>query len=268
MTVPNPQRMSLFTRIRVSAPVNRLRYHAYRDVLLAWPRRHECNLCGWRGRHFLTYKHKHVLCPQCGSHVRQRLIAAALAVSEKVRDVRLDGISVLHVSPDYCLGLLFRPRAAEYVRADYLTADCDIHVDLTDMRNVPAERYDLLVACDVLEHIENDVAAIREIHRVLRRGGTAILTVPQFDDPAIATLEDPAIVTPEQRARVYGQPDHVRNYGVDFGERLAAAGFAVTVIDAGDFDEGYVRRHVLRPPVPIATTYGWDNRRIYFARRS
>jgi SAM-dependent methyltransferase len=255
--------MSWFTRVRVSPPVNRLRYHLYRDVLLAAPRRVACNLCGWRGRRFLSHTHKYVLCPQCGSHVRQRLIAAALEHCDRVRRlVRVEGASVLHVSPEYCLGLLFR-RAAEYVRADKWTADCDITVDMTDMRDIPAQRFDILVACDVLEHIQDDGAAIREARRVLRPGGTAILTVPQFDEDR-PTLEDPAIVSREDRERVYGQDDHLRNYGSDFGAKLESAGFRVTAVSAADFDPGVVRRHTLRPPVPLAAAYGWNDRRVYF----
>lgn len=256
--------MDWLTRVRVSPPVNRLRYHVYRDVLLTLPRRVACNICGWQGRRFLTYKHRDVLCPQCGSHVRQRLIAAALAWCEPVRRaVRVDGASVLHISPEYCLGLVFRPRASEYVRADHWTSDCDMAVDMTDMREIPSHRFDIVVACDVLEHIPDDRAAIREAHRVLRPGGTAVLTVPQFDRDE-PTLEDPAIATPEDRDRFYGQADHVRNYGRDFGARLEAAGFRVTIVGADAFDAPLVARHVLRPPVPLRASYGWDDRLIHF----
>lgn len=257
--------MSWLSRLRVSPPVNRLRYHLYRDVLLAVPRRVACNICGWNGRRFLTYRHRHVLCPQCGSHVRQRLIAAALERCDRVRRlVRVDGASVLHISPEYCLALVFRPRAREYVRADFRTPDCDIAVDMTDMHAIPDGRFDVLVACDVLEHVEDDAAAIREARRVLQPGGTAILTVPQFDHDE-PTHEDPAITSPADRRRIYGQEDHVRNYGRDFGARLEAGGFRVTVIGAADFDEATVRRHTLRPPAPLDEPFGWNDRRVYFA---
>jgi SAM-dependent methyltransferase len=52
----------------------------------------------------------------------------------------------------------------------------------------------LLIACDVLEHVPDDHRAMREIHRVLRRGGYAILTVPQQDGLA-ETLEDATITS-------------------------------------------------------------------------
>src|SRR5262249_13877923 len=154
-----------------------------RDVLLAFPRRHACNLCGWRGRRFLTFVHRTVLCPQCGSMVRHRLLAAALEWCADIRDlVRLDRAAVLHVSPQYCLRQFLESRAREYLTGDYATGRADLQLDLTDMRGIPDGRFDLLVACDVLEHIVDDRAALCEIRRVLKAGGTAILTVPQPDD--------------------------------------------------------------------------------------
>lgn len=41
------------------------------------------------------------------------------------------------------------------------------------------EKFDLIVAFDVIEHIENDVAAITNINRMLHKGGGLIMTVPQ-----------------------------------------------------------------------------------------
>ena len=58
-------------------------------------------------------------------------------------------------------------------------------------------------------------------------GGWAILMCPVDcapDDDARRLL---AVVTPEDRHRVFGQSDHVRLYGRDYLDRLAAAGFAV-----------------------------------------
>ena len=40
------------------------------------------------------------------------------------------------------------------------------------------ESFDVVVSCDVLEHVEDDDAGMREIARVLRPGGICVLTVP------------------------------------------------------------------------------------------
>ncbi|HXG56706.1 MAG TPA: methyltransferase domain-containing protein [Vicinamibacterales bacterium] len=249
---------------RVSRPVNVVRYHVYRDVLLAYPKRHACNICGWGGRHFLTYYHRHVLCPSCGSQIRHRLLAQALGPKGPAASLALDGARVLHISPEYCLSLIFKPRASQYVRADYATPDCDIRVDITDMSAISRGSFDIVIACDVLEHVRDDLAAMREVHRVLRPGGTAILSVPQFDGDE-PTLEAPSVDSPEARQRLYGQTDHERNYGSDFGDRLRDAGFIVRIFDAGSFPHEAVRAYVLEPPVPLPAAYGWNRRRVYFA---
>ncbi len=40
--------------------------------------------------------------------------------------------------------------------------------------------FDVVLALDAFEHFEDDVAAMREVHRVLRPGGTLVATVPAF----------------------------------------------------------------------------------------
>jgi hypothetical protein len=65
-----------------------------------------------------------------------------------------------------------------------------------------------------------------ELHRVLRRGGWAILDVPI---QGARTIEDPSVVDPAERRRRFGQEDHVRRYGADYRDRLREAGFAVAV---------------------------------------
>lgn len=78
----------------------------------------------------------------------------------------------------------------------------------------------------MLEHVPEDRRALAELFRVLQPGGWAILQVP-IDSSLEHTLEDP-IDDPAERARRYGQDDHVRLYGRDYPDRLREAGFEVT----------------------------------------
>lgn len=49
-----------------------------------------------------------------------------------------------------------------------------------DARGLPIERrFDVVIALDVIEHLDEDVAALREMFRVVERGGGLVLTVPQ-----------------------------------------------------------------------------------------
>jgi SAM-dependent methyltransferase len=52
-----------------------------------------------------------------------------------------------------------------------------------DINNLPirSNSVGLIIALDVLEHIDNDMNAIRELYQVLRKRGILILTVPAFN---------------------------------------------------------------------------------------
>lgn len=92
--------------------------------------------------------------------------------------------------------------------------------------------FDWIICSHVLEHIPDDRKAMRELRRVLKPDGLAVILVP-FRTGLAATFEDPSIVSPEDRERVYGQKDHVRNVGRDYRDRLVQEGFAVKEIDYG-----------------------------------
>ncbi len=51
-----------------------------------------------------------------------------------------------------------------------------------DLENLPirSSSVELVVATDVLEHLEDDIAGVRELCRILRRNGHLIVTVPAF----------------------------------------------------------------------------------------
>ena len=45
---------------------------------------------------------------------------------------------------------------------------------------LPDRRFDLVLATDIIEHVDDDLAALRELRRVMRPGGYLLLTVPAF----------------------------------------------------------------------------------------
>lgn len=239
-----------------------------RNILLRFPRRVECNICGWSGRHLASDEwHPHTVCWKCRSLVRHRLLVDSLALLDGVKFSDLvEGRRVLHFSPERLTTPLFKPRSAAYTTADFLRTDTDLQLDLTNMPSVADGSVDLLIACDVLEHVPDHLRGMREIFRVLAPGGTAILTVPQQDGLA-QTRSDPTITDPEERLRQFGQEDHVRIFGDDFVPLLQSAGFAVRAVDERDFSPELVRRHVLFPPIlskhPLAT----NHRKVFFAKK-
>jgi len=67
---------------------------------------------------------------------------------------------------------------------------------------------------------------MQELYRVLKKGGMGIFQIPQ-DYSRETTYEDFSITTPKERAKHFGQYDHVRVYSSDYFDRLRAVGFKV-----------------------------------------
>lgn len=224
-----------------------------------------CNVCGWEGRAFTDDAwHPGSVCPSCGSQVRHRLLAGAF---EHLNEFRLQtiiaGKRVLHFAPERTLRAQIQAAAAEYVSADFDRGDVDLRLDISQMPQVASGHFDVLICCDVLEHVPDDHAAYREIRRVLVPGGLAILTVPQRDAPAV-TDEDETVTLPQHRLERFGQRDHVRMFGQDFSERLSQHGFLVRPVTESDFSATLQKRHVLAPPTPSTHPLATNHRRIYF----
>ncbi len=91
--------------------------------------------------------------------------------------------------------------------------------------------FDAIICQHVLEHIQPDRKVMKELFRVLRPGGWAVISSPIRWDQE--TYEDPTIIDPEERQRAFGERIHVRIYGHDLKDRLEEAGFIVQV----DFGE-------------------------------
>lgn len=131
---------------------------------------------------------------------------------------------ILHLAPEPGIEHELRRLGPEgYVSGDIEPGRALRQLDLTDLPFADSS-LDLVFASHVLEHIEDDGQALREIFRALRPKGLAFLDVPVLRRN---TFEDPATTDPRERLRVFGQEDHVRMCGVDYGDRFAQAGFEV-----------------------------------------
>jgi SAM-dependent methyltransferase len=89
--------------------------------------------------------------------------------------------------------------------------------------------FDKIIVSHVLEHIPDDLAAMREMKRTLAPGGLVISQHP-FDPDLEITDEDPSVTTPEERLRRFKQADHVRVYGHDLLDRWRSVGFTLEVL--------------------------------------
>ena len=117
----------------------------------------------------------------------------------------------------------------DYVTTDLISPIADVKADICDLP-FPDNEFDFIFCNHVLEHIPNDKKAMREIFRVLKNNGTAIIQVP-YDKNKRETYEDDNITDPKERRRIFGQYDHVRIYGMDYFDRLRSVGFEVEAFD-------------------------------------
>ena len=181
------------------------------------------------------------LCPSCLSLERHRLLWLYLT---RETDLLRRPQRILHIAPEVCLMKRLRHRAADYTTADLESPLAELHFDVLRIP-LPDASYDVLICNHLLEHVADDRRALGEFYRILRPGGWGILLSP-VDRSRAATFEDDSITDPEERTRIFGQYDHRRIYGRDYGGRLREAGFEVREIDyAARFSAEERRRYAL-----------------------
>jgi ubiquinone/menaquinone biosynthesis C-methylase UbiE len=97
----------------------------------------------------------------------------------------------------------------------------------------------MVIGNHIMEHIPNDRLAMREIYRVLQKGGIAVLQVP-FSESIPNTLEEPNINDPHLQSALFGQKDHVRIYALnDYLHRLQEAGFHTQYLSYDSLSDFY-----------------------------
>jgi SAM-dependent methyltransferase len=135
-------------------------------------------------------------------------------------------LKVLHVAPEQSFIRRFRAQKnLEYTTADLFSPLADVKMDIQAMP-VSDNSFDVIICNHVLEHVDDDITAMREIFRVLKPGGWAVMQVP-VDWSRDFTYEDASITTPAEREKHFGQYDHVRFHGTDYPNRLRSVGFSV-----------------------------------------
>jgi SAM-dependent methyltransferase len=176
---------------------------------------------------------RHGGCYNCGSTDRERLIY--VYIKEKINILNdCKDMKVLHVASEKNLtNFLLKLDFQQYVCGDLFTKGYSYpqHVQNMSILNIPYDdnTFDLIICNHVLEHIQTDLLAMKELLRVLKKGGQAILQVP-ISKNNLKTFEDFSIADPEQREKVFGQFDHIRIYGQDYTQRLQESGFKVNRI--------------------------------------
>ena len=181
-------------------------------------------------RKFLPYgyqiQRQNVLSPSTLSLERHRLLWLYLT---NETDFFTSKKKVLHMAPEQCFLARFRKLNHDYKTADLDSPIADVKADII---NLPFNdnSFDIIFCNHVLEHVQDDTKAMKELFRVMKKGGMGIFQVPQ-DLNRNVTFEDNSITDPKKRAKIFGQYDHVRVYGRDYFDKLRSIGFNVEEVN-------------------------------------
>ncbi len=182
---------------------------------------------------FLPYgygtQRNNVLSPSTLSLERHRLLWLYLQ-NETNFFKATEKIKVLHFAPEQEFYKRFKKQTnLDYITTDLLSPLADVKADIC---NLPFQdnTYDIILCNHVLEHIPDDTKAMQELYRVMKPGGMGIFQIPQ-DLKRAVTFSDDSITDQKERAKIFGQYDHVRVYGRDYFEKLRSIGFRVEEVD-------------------------------------
>lgn len=181
---------------------------------------------------FESIGRKNCTCPICQSMDRERMIALFLDMLQPEEGERL---KVLQIAPSHAIDLWLKEK--EYI--DYETTDLymegvTFQSDIQDMYMVEKETYDVILCSHILEHVEDDRKAMRELNRILKAEGVCIFLVPLVI--GLQDTDEEFGLSAEENWMRFGQGDHARLYGrEDFLKRLIQAGFLVHVLNQDYF---------------------------------
>ncbi len=230
------------------------------------PKKKQCNICGAKVfdylplpnhymNNFKKYGFPHTqkgafetintdgfFCPDCYSMDRERLYAWYLKNNVKFESTQ----QLLDFAPSKGLSKWIKDNyVSQYISADLFMEGVDVKTDIENMDVFQNDRFDFMICSHVLEHVPNDEKAMREMYRVLKKGGSAIIMAPilrGFD----GIEEDPACTDVPERWRRFGQDDHIRMYSQKvFVERLQRAGFKIKSILSKDIAGSEIKKYGL-----------------------
>lgn len=205
---------------------------------------------------FLPYgygnQRDNVLSPSTLSLERHRLLWLYLKNETNFFSANL---KILHFAPEQAFYKRFKNmKNLEYVTTDLISPLADVKADICNLPFKENE-FDVILCNHVLEHIPDDTKAMQELYRVLKVGGMGILQIPQ-DLKREFTFEDDSITDKKQRAKIFGQYDHVRIYGRDYFDKLRKIGFKVEEVNyTSNFTDEELQKYCLAKDEIIPVVY-------------
>jgi SAM-dependent methyltransferase len=175
-----------------------------------------CNICGNK-EEFLNTKifaklelsvfRDKMYCPKCHSQERHRFIWEYLKANKHLINNKI----VTHCSSEPCLENQIKKLTNFYFPIDLNPSPYrQTQMDIQEMKFF-SDSIDTFICSHVLEHVPDDNKAIKEISRILKKDGTALLLIP---------------INGREHTTEFSTPnkkdfDHMRDYGyIDFMDKL------------------------------------------------
>lgn len=148
-------------------------------------------------------------CPVCWAADRDRAYALWMD-RELPRD---KAFTMLEIAPCAAIRYFVKKHfpLADYKSGDLYMEGVDYKLDIMDMHQIADGSIDFFLCSHVLEHVRDDMQAMRELRRILSPNGRGILVVP-MDLNQTFIDEDPDCTDVAERWRRFDQDDHVRKY--------------------------------------------------------
>lgn len=157
-----------------------------------------------------TLNRDEYLCPVCGASDRDRLIVSFLKI-EGLQQAA-EGTKFLQFAPSAAISKWITKKCPQidYETTDLFMDQVTFKSDIMDMAMVPDETYDVMVCSHVLEHVKDDIKALSEMKRVLKKDGKIIFLVPI--DLNASEVDEEWGLSEAENWRRFGQGDHCRRY--------------------------------------------------------
>jgi len=188
----------------------------------------KCLLCGFEATKFNERR-----CFKCDSLPRVRLIPFCLDYFKLT-----NAESILHVATNI-QEYNFVMKNGNYKRYDRLNIVPSKHINLVEdltKLTLSSDQYDLIIIWHVLEHIPNDIDAMKEMYRVLKSDGKILVSVPIYPKGNPTTKESDDIDR-SQFLQIHGHADHCRSCGLDYYLRFEEVGFTTQTVHSNEIDE-------------------------------
>lgn len=181
-----------------------------------------CNVCNAELRKFIQYDDDK-LCPRCGSLSRTRRLWDLVKT-----DFLKEGSRILDFSPSRSIYRAFKKNPSIIYTSSDLSGDflSEVYYDITNIESQD-DIFDLIICYHILEHIEDDYQAIKELYRIMKKNAVCIIQTPWKQGEI---YEDYLIRSKEDRLKHFGQKDHVRIYSaIGLKQRLTDCEFSVEI---------------------------------------